>query len=197
MLAQVLSFLAGAGAMTFMHYFFPDLLARRTHERTEQARIAAEQREEDRRNAPVRAQIAAMIRDEVRSLQRVFIHGSFTLEEWQQLHAHLVGFQNDDGARALGNHYQTFVDAVTHDQLCINIQTDRTTAWLEAANPESAPAKREGQQRDALTQQNVASSVLSFVTVMHALGLEDAARTEHSALQAQELASYTLSLPPA
>lgn len=166
----------------------PDFLDLRKQRRAAELQRAAEQRMYEREDEPTRRRIAAAVSRQVTAMRRVFIHGEFSLEEWQHWHDELKGLVEDTGgARAVGDDYPRFVEALDHDQLCMNIQRGHESQWREPGNPESGSARYAVRQHDAHTAENVASSILQFVPLMEALGIAEARNFERSAQQQIEL----------
>jgi hypothetical protein len=156
----------------------PWLLDRVRANRDRAAELEREQRAQDREDAPIRERIVQKIRNLLRAFQRVFIRGSFSLEEWQGWHNQIYELvDSDTGARALGALYRDAMEALNYDQLSINIQidTERKRAGLtparDAAPSMSAYLRR---QHDAYLTQNVGAATLRFVQVLIALGEENA-----------------------
>lgn len=196
------SYAAGLGSTALLwvakEIIAPDFLDFRRQHRAAELQREAEARAHERADQPVRDRIAAALRTQLRSMRRVFIHGMFSLEEWQHWHNELKALvDSTDGARALGNAYQPFVAALHHDQGCINIQTRYLAEWKEPEDSESRRARFAVRQHDAHTAENIASSILEFVPLMRALGLAEADDFERSALQQIDLAHHMYrEMPP-
>ena len=187
----VVGIAVGVGTWVVKDIVAPDFLDVRRQARATQAQIAAEVRAQERAIAPTRRRIAAALLKQVRSMRRVLIHGEFSLEEWQHWHNEIKALvETPDGATALGEDYQPFVDALSHDQLCINIQANRMREWKEPADPESRSGRQAVRLHDAHTEETVASAILDFIPSMRALGIADADQIEHAALQAIDLAHH-------
>ena len=114
----IIGFLGALVLWFLKELFFPDLLDWRRQAREAKRQHQAELRTIHREESPVRQRIAAALRTECEALYRVFIHGEFSIAEWQAWHDALkVLVESDAGAKALGEKYISFVDALKYDQL--------------------------------------------------------------------------------
>lgn len=181
----------------------PWLLDKVRAKRDRVAELEREQRAHDREDAPIRERIVQKVRSLLRAFQRVFIRGSFTLEEWQAWHNQIYELvDSDSGARALGALYRDAMEALNYDQLWINVQSEAERKEPAQATPgrETTPGMRAylRRQHDASLTQNVGAASLRFVQVLVALGEENADEEfGDMARQAVALAEATiLEAPP-
>lgn len=164
--------------------FVPDLLDRWRQGRTEKVTIGAEQRANEREDAPVRERIIAVVLAELKLLQRIFLNGTFTIEEWQDHHERVASLVDaEDAARSLGKLYQPMVQAVAHDKFSIGIQR-RQLENYPPINPNAPNAADEIRFRNAETIHNAADAAIRYTKVLATLSPQDAQRYEDIAVQA-------------
>ena len=130
-----------------------------------------------REESPVRQRIAAALRTECEALYRVFIHGEFSIAEWQAWHDALkVLVESDAGAKALGEKYISFVDALKYDQLSINVQIKHEAEWVAPARIGTAVSPSAAYRiamHDAYFEQNVSTVLMRYAPLLLSLGLEE------------------------
>ena len=188
---SLLGALPGVMLWALKEIFVPDILDRHKQRRAAELQHTLEQRAYEREDAPVRARIISAACDLLRSFQRVFARGAFSLKEWQTLHDKLYQMVDcDTGARALGQHYVQMMEVLNYDQLGINVQ-----ASIESGGP--LTSKYLQAQHDAQFTRNVATTSLRFVPILDALtadvSIDALSRSAHTALA---LADQTLSRLP-
>lgn len=199
LLTYAIGFVSALFLWAAKELFVPDLLDWRRQSREARRTEQAELRAIEREDAPVRQRIAAALRTECKALRRVFIRGQFSLDEWQVWHNELKELvESDAGARALGDKYLAFVEAIKYDQLSINIQTDREAEWSPPEQTDkSRLARYKISMHDAYLDQNVATVLQRFAPLLEWLGLcQEASTFENAAAQQLEVAKYILSQPP-
>lgn len=196
-----LSALVGGGAYWLLeHVVAPDWLDQRRYHRELRLDIAREERAHERENAPTRLRIAAALRNLAEALYRVIcVRGQFSLAEWQSWHNEVKALvESDAGARALALRYPTFISSLNHDQLCINIQTDKDNAQSTTrSRTNDKYARYEQMIAYAQFEQNVCSSLADLAERLRDLGFQtDADKYARVAQQHAELAASQLSTKP-
>jgi len=177
----------------------PDFLDWRKQRRGADLQREAEARSHDREDEPVRRRVSAALLEELRGLRRGLLRGQFSLGEWQARHDTLRLLDGADAARALGDQYQHYRDALEYDQLSINIATRDREELDSVGGSDDDPMRRYAiRQHDARGSQNIAQVVMRFTPLLTALGEKrEAARFEYVATTQDLLAVRILSeLPP-
>ncbi len=159
----------GAGAWAIKDVLAPDFLDTRRQQRAAQLQREAELRAYEREDEPVRRRIAAVLAVHVNSLRYRLFTGEYSNDEWQHAHDRLKALvERDDGVRALGEHYQPFVDALSDDQDWLNVERD------EAARPQiTAPTERDVGREVADTNEHIGHAILNLVPLLPELNVDD------------------------
>lgn len=187
MASAIIAYLLGAlttGVAWFVKsFYFPDLLNKRAQEREEKSKLSEDERKFTREDSAIRGRLQAALIAQCRAMQRVFIRGEFPFGQWKELHDELDALVNrDDAARALGEDFVAFKDAVESDRWNMR--------YVQNLEP--------GKLHDAFALQAVADVVKRFSVLLGKLGDgQSASRYGDSADKAREQAQFLLTQPPA
>ena len=169
--------ISGGLALLLRDFAIPWLLEKVKAGRERASELEREGRAHDREDEPVRQRVVEKVRALLRGFKRVFVRGSFTLEEWQTRHNQIYELvDSDSGARALGSHYRDAMEALNYDQLWINVQADAARTGLERTRRDGHVVVTTYVQRrhDAHLTQIVSAVTHRFVDLLMALGEQDA-----------------------
>jgi hypothetical protein len=145
----------------------------------------------------VRRRIAAAAKAEANALRRRLIRGAFTIEEWQVLHNSLGDLvDTTEGAQALGERYQQFMDYLDYDQRSINVQRRHETSWAEPKDCTPRRAAYESGVHEAHTTKNIAQVLVHLAPLLEAVGIPEWKEYEGISTRQITVSDRILSRPP-